>query len=149
MPLDGVKRWPWRLLVTLGVLSLLVLSSVAGPLAAQGRWDALGLIVFGLFVVPLVAIGAGRWRRKMTPEIVLGPDRVLLPLPRADHALQARYRDIESLFVRDDARRGFLWIGTAGATLVYPLGAFAKPTDAHTTCATRFAGISKNASPRA
>lgn len=131
VPLDGVKRWPWRRFASIGVFSLLVLVWVAEPLVAQGRWDALGLVVFALVVVPVVTVGAVRWRREITPEIILGPDRVLLPLPRADHTLNARYRDIEALFVRDDARRGFLWIGTAGATLVYPLGAFAKPTDAH------------------
>ena len=118
----------------MGAVLLLVVISVGRPLLAQGRWDALAFVVVGLVVVPAVVLAARRGRRAIIPEIVLGPDRVLLPLPRFDHALHARYRDIESLFLRHDPRRGFLWIGTAGATLVYPLGAFAKPADARHVC---------------
>jgi len=113
---------PWLLVAILSVAAM-SLASAAPTLVAQGAWDMLALLVFGVLMLPLglllfVAKASGR------PIVQLGVDRMRLPVTTRGHDfVTLRYRDITELFVRA-GRAGFVWMGTERGTFVYPMRAF-------------------------
>ena len=111
-----------------------VLTAMTFVMVWGGQAEAWGgpvlLIVVGLAggAIPLV-LTASR-EPPPVPVIELGFDRLRLPRTAelADQ-LDLTYREIDQLFLRPGVS-GFVWIGTASSTFMYPVRRFQRPEDA-------------------
>ena len=118
-----------RFMYGVAVLTAMTFIMVWGGQAEAWGGPAL-LIAVGIAggAIPLI-LTASR-EPPPVPIIELGFDRLRLPRTAelADQ-IDLKYREIDSLFLRP-GRSGFVWIGTASATFMYPVRRFLQPEDA-------------------
>ena len=103
--------------------------------STAGAGEELGLLLLAAFgaILPLVLVAMREPRT--APVFELGADRVRLPrTAELTDQVVLTYREIESLFVRPGSA-GFLWVGTASGTFMYPRHRFQRPHDVEMLCA--------------
>ena len=118
-----------RFLYGVSILSAMTFVMVWGGLAAStGGMPLLALLAAAGGAIPLW-LAANR-EPPLTPVVELGFDRLRLPRT-ADLAdpILLTYREIDALFMRP-GRAGFVWVGTASTTFMYPLRSFRSTEDA-------------------